>query len=323
MHRDSGLYNDGEMADKPPADALSRRDGNSVPVTRGLRREKRVSSWRKIAIASWRKPNDPTCYGTLTVDAGAALAYLARVREATGVKATITHLVGRALALAIRETPEINGRIVGSRLMMRDTVDIFYQVVIDGGPRAEGVSAGGRGASMDLSGAKVARADEKDVHEIAKELADKAERIRKRQDPQFEQSKGTVDKLPNFLLRPALRLMSYLTNDRGWAFPSLKLPADQFGSAMVTSVGMFGIDVGYAPIFPLAGTPLLILVGEVQDRAVAIDKQVVVRPMLNLNVSFDHRFIDGFHAGRMSKSVRRYFEAPERYELAPAKLTAP
>jgi pyruvate dehydrogenase E2 component (dihydrolipoamide acetyltransferase) len=267
-----------------------------------FRLEKRVSTWRKVAMAAWDKPNDPTVYGTLTVDAGPALAYLTSVREKTGIKATVTHLVGRAVALALRETPDINGRIVGRRLLMRDTVDIFYQVVMDNG--------------KELSGAKIDRADEKDVHDIAKELVDKAERIRARQDPQFESSKSAIDKIPSVFRRPVLRFLSYLTNDRGWSIRSLKLPADAFGSAMVTSVGMFGIDIGYSPIFPLSGTPLLILVGEVQDRAVVQDGQVVVRPMLNLNVSFDHRFIDGFHAGKMSRSVRRYFAAPAEFEVA-------
>jgi len=266
-----------------------------------FRLEKRVSTWRKVAMAAWDRPNDPTVYGTLTVEAGPALAYLRKVRDATGVKVTVTHLVGRAVAIALRETPDINGRIVGRKLYMRDTVDIFYQVVMDDG--------------KELSGAKIDRVDDKDVHVIAKELIDKAERIRARQDPQFESTKSAMDRIPGFLRRPVLRFLSHLTNDRGWSLPSLKLPADAFGSAMVTSVGMFGIDVGFAPIFPLAGTPLLVLVGEVQDRPVVQDGEVVIRPMLNLNVSFDHRFIDGFHAGKMSRSVRRYFSAPEEFEV--------
>jgi pyruvate dehydrogenase E2 component (dihydrolipoamide acetyltransferase) len=266
-----------------------------------LRRADAVSTWRRIAIASWQRPNDPTAYGTLSLDAGPALAYLERIRAAHGVKATITHLVGRAIALAIRETPDINGRIVGRRLLMRDTVDLFFQVVLDGG--------------QELSGAKVDRCDEKDVHEVARELGERAERIRARRDPQFQKSKAAVDRLPRFALGPVMRFLSYLTNDRGWDLPSFKLPADQFGSAMITSVGMFGIDVGYAPIFPLANTPIVILVGEVHDEVVAKDGQPIVRPMLNLNVSFDHRFIDGFHAGRLARSVRRYFEAPEAHEV--------
>ena len=272
-----------------------------------LWRQKNVSTWRKIAIAAWDKPNDPTVYGTLAVDAGAALAYIQGVRARTGVKVTVTHLVGRALALALRDTPDINGRIVGRRLYQRPTVDIGFHVVIDDG--------------HELSLAKVDRADEKDVHEIAGELSAKAEKIRARRDEQFEQSKSVTERLPGFLLRPVLRFFSYLANDRGMDIKFLNVRADPFGSAMVTSVGMLGIDIGYAPIFPLANTPILVLVGEVQDKPVARDGQVVIRPMLNLSVTFDHRFIDGYHAGRMSRSVREYFEAPERHEVH--KLLAP
>lgn len=259
-----------------------------------------VSSWRRIAAVAWRPPNDPTVYGTLTLDAGPALEYLAGLRERTGVKVTITHLVGRAVALALRETPDINGRIVGGRFYRRTSVDLCFQVVAENG--------------RDLSTAKIERADEKDVHEIARELVDRAERIRGRSDPEFQKAKGTVERLPDFLLAPVLRLFSYLANDRALDFPWLGVRADPFGGAMITSVGMFGIDVGYAPIFPLANTPLVILVGEVQDRPVARDGQVVVRPMLNLNATFDHRFIDGFHAARMAATVRRYFAAPAEYE---------
>src|SRR5262245_20585764 len=207
-----------------------------------FRREKKISTWRKVAMAVWNRPNDPTVYGTLTVDAGPALAYLAKIRDRHGVKATMTHLVGRALAITLRETPDINGRIVGRTLMMRKTVDIFYQVSTEGG--------------RDLGGAKIDRADEKDVHETAAELAAKAEQIRSRRDPQFESSRSAIDRVPALFRGPMLRFLSHLTSDRGWNIPALKLPADPFGSAMVTSVGMFGIDIGYSPIFPLSGTPL-------------------------------------------------------------------
>ena len=33
-----------------------------------LRRVRELSSFRRIALADWRNPNDPTVYGTLEVD---------------------------------------------------------------------------------------------------------------------------------------------------------------------------------------------------------------------------------------------------------------
>jgi pyruvate dehydrogenase E2 component (dihydrolipoamide acetyltransferase) len=267
-----------------------------------LTRLRDVSSWRRIAMASWGRANDPTVYGTLRLDAGTALEYLARLREATGVHATMTHLVGRAVALALRAYPQINGRIVGRRFYVRDTVDLFFQVAMDDGGR-------------ELSGAKVDRADAKDVHEIARELIERAQNIRAARDPQFESTRRTVSRLPQLLLGPTVRFFSWLSNDHGIGIDALQLPPDQFGSVMITSLGMFGVDVGYAPIFPLANTPLLVLVGEVKDEPVAQGGQVVIRPMINLNVSFDHRFIDGVGASRLARSVRAYFAAPGDHEV--------
>ena len=151
-------------------------------------------------------------------------------------------MMAKAVGRVLAEQPDANAILRYHRIYLRQHVDVFFQVAFEGGE--------------DLSGVKVSQADQKSVADIARELAEKAERIRARRDPQFEQSKSTVEKLPAFLLRPTLRFFSWLSNDRGVSVASLKLPADQFGSAMVTSVGMFGIDVGYAPVFPLAGTPL-------------------------------------------------------------------
>jgi pyruvate/2-oxoglutarate dehydrogenase complex dihydrolipoamide acyltransferase (E2) component len=273
----------------------------------GFQLARRVSTWRKIAIAAWTRPDDPTIYATLTLDAGPALEYLARVRAETRVRCTITHLVGRAVAVALRAHPDINGKIVGRDLYLRDTVDIFYQVSMKGG--------------RDLGGAKITRADEKDLVEIATELASRATKVREDRDPELQTSRATLDLLPGALRRPVLRLVSYLTNDLGMSLPALKLKADTFGSAMITSMGMFGVDLAYSPLFPLGGCPLIVLVGEVHDVPVADRGQVVIRPQLNLNVSFDHRFIDGHHAAMLARSVRDYFASPESHERRPPART--
>jgi pyruvate dehydrogenase E2 component (dihydrolipoamide acetyltransferase) len=77
---------------------------------------------------------------------------------------------------------------------------------------------------------------------------------------------------------------------------------------------MMGISVGYAPIFPLAHTPILVLVGAVEDRPVVDAGAVVPGKVLMLTGSFDHRFIDGFHAARFAGELKGVLEAPEGLE---------
>lgn len=253
-------------------------------------------TWRRIALQVWNEPNDPHIYGTMAVDATRALALLDRLRAETGEKVTMTHLAGKALAHALRELPDCNARIRRRRVYQRTSVDLFFQVVFDDG--------------KELSGAKIERVDGKKLVEVARELREKAERIRMRQDPQFNATKRLLDRAPGFLVRFVMWLLAFLTEDLGLDLRRFGVPRDPFGSAMVTSVGMFGIEIGYAPLFPPAEVPIIALVGAVEDRPKAEGGQVVVRPMLNVSATFDHRLIDGAHGGRLASLVKRYLEDP-------------
>ena len=44
--------------------------------------------------------------------------------------------------------------------------------------------------------------------------------------------------------------------------------------------------------------------------------QVVVRPVLKLTATFDHRYVDGFHAAQFAKAVQAYLAAPAQFEPA-------
>jgi pyruvate/2-oxoglutarate dehydrogenase complex dihydrolipoamide acyltransferase (E2) component len=36
--------------------------------------------------------------------------------------------------------------------------------------------------------------------------------------------------------------------------------------------------------------------------------------MLNLAATLDHRYLDGYHAARLARSVREYLDDPKRFE---------
>src|SRR4030095_9471834 len=111
-------------------------------------------------------------------------------------------------------------------------------------------------------------------------------------------------RLPWWLLRPAVRLTDLLTNELALDLPSQGLPRDPFGSAVVTSVGMFGIDTAFAPFVPLARCPMLLRVPEVRERRWVERGEVVARPVLRLCATFDHRVVDGFAAGALARTLR-------------------
>lgn len=264
-----------------------------------LRKARRVSSWRKVSVAAWAAPDDPTIYGLLDIDLSRLLPLLAQKSETTGHKLTVTHAVARALGLALREHPDLNVMVRWGSIYERVNVDVFLQVAIIE-----------PGESPDLSGCKIERADHKSVDEIAAEVAQRARGIRSGEDRELKQSKKRIAGVPGILMRPLTRLMSWLTYTLNIDARTLGLPKDAFGSAMVTSVGMFGIRVGFAPIFPPSRCPLLVLVGAVEERVVVCDGQIEIRPMVTLTGTFDHRIIDGYHGGQLARTMQRLLEDP-------------
>src|SRR5436309_3489712 len=137
-----------------------------------------LRGWRRVATQAWRPPQDPSVYAHLDIPMRSSLSYVERLREETGVRVTVTQLVARGVALALRQYPQLNGIVARGRIMLRDTVDIFLQVAIEGG--------------TELSGIKIARADEKSVLEIAREMEVRVERLRARQDRQVERTVAPV-----------------------------------------------------------------------------------------------------------------------------------
>ena len=248
-----------------------------------------VSSFRRMAAGMWRSPRDPSIYGQMDVDATAALAFLA---EQPG-KVTVTHLVARAVAVAMRDQPEINAKVrFWGRLEQRETIDLFVTVATGG----------------DLSGARIDRADEKSLADVAREVRGRAGEIRSGKDADYKQTRSAMKALPWWLARPATWASDLLVNELHVELPGM--PGDPFGSAIITSVGMFGIDAAFAPFVPLARCPMLILVPEVRPRPWAVGDAVEVRPVLRLCATFDHRIIDGAAAGRFAARLTELFASP-------------
>ncbi len=78
----------------------------------------------------------------------------------------------------------------------------------------------------------------------------------------------------------------------------------------VSNLGMFGLDSFTAIInSPESG---ILAVGAVRERAVVFDKQIVIRPVCNLTLTYDHRIIDGAPAAEFLMLIKAVLENPYR-----------
>jgi 2-oxoglutarate dehydrogenase E2 component (dihydrolipoamide succinyltransferase) len=87
----------------------------------------------------------------------------------------------------------------------------------------------------------------------------------------------------------------------------------QGGTFTITNGGVFGSLLST----PILNPPQSGILGmhAIQKRPVAVDDQVVIRPMMYLAFSYDHRLIDGREAVSFLVRVKECVEAPERLML--------
>ena len=84
----------------------------------------------------------------------------------------------------------------------------------------------------------------------------------------------------------------------------------QGGTFTITNCGVFGSMLST----PILNAPHSAILGmhKIQDRPVAVGGQVVVRPIMYLAVTYDHRIIDGREAVQFLVAIKDALEDPGR-----------
>ncbi len=80
------------------------------------------------------------------------------------------------------------------------------------------------------------------------------------------------------------------------------------GTFTITNIGMFGVD----SFDPIIVPPQACILGvcRVAEKPVVVDGQIVIRSMMNLSLSFDHRVLDGVPAAQFLQTLKGLLENP-------------
>ncbi|MCL6547643.1 MAG: 2-oxo acid dehydrogenase subunit E2 [Alicyclobacillus sp.] len=85
------------------------------------------------------------------------------------------------------------------------------------------------------------------------------------------------------------------------------VPEDFAGGALtVSNLGMYNVETGTPVLNP--GHACLVFVGAVKEKPVVAGGGIVIRPMMGMSFTYDHRVIDGVQAARFTNQVRNALE---------------
>ena len=80
------------------------------------------------------------------------------------------------------------------------------------------------------------------------------------------------------------------------------------GTFTISNLGMFGVEQFVAVLNPPQAA--ILAVGATEDRPVAREGEVVVRPMMTMTLTVDHRAVDGAAAADFLRTLKQYVEDP-------------
>jgi len=80
------------------------------------------------------------------------------------------------------------------------------------------------------------------------------------------------------------------------------------GTFTISNLGMYRVEQFTAVLNPPQAA--IVAVGAIEERAVPLDGEFVVRPMMTLSATFDHRAVDGAPAAGFLQTVKELLEEP-------------
>lgn len=82
------------------------------------------------------------------------------------------------------------------------------------------------------------------------------------------------------------------------------------GTFTITNLGMLGIE----GCFPIINQPELGILGvnKIVNTPVVENGEIVIRPLMTMNLNADHRVIDGAYAAKFIMKIKEYMEDPQK-----------
>ena len=259
--------------------------------------------WRVTAAAIYTTLTDSRVYGSLEIDVTDAKRFIDEKREA-GTKLTMTHVVTAVVSRAVAfDVPEMNCFIRRGKVIGRKRIDAMVPVAMNG-------EAG-------VTSVIIEDAHAKTVSSIAEEIREKAQTARSGVESKAAKNKYLLNRIPWPLRRPVFLILKWITIDLGLEIKALGLSAHSFGSFVISDIGSHGLKTGMTGLMPAAKVPAVVVLGKIEDKPVVRKGEIVIRTLLPLTGTFDHRIMDGAQIGKLARGIRRNFRKVEWLDEVP------
>jgi len=255
--------------------------------------------YRRMMFFLFPTRDESVVYFDDYVRADRLLAWIAEARET--LHCDITHLSVAGFSLAINANPKLDRFTVGRRLYQRKGTQISFSM-----KRKK------LGRDAKIAVVKMAVQDDDTVASYLGRINAKIGVERSEKKTYTDKELNLFLRLPRPILNVAIRFFYWL--DYHNCLPGAFIDNDvMYTSGFIANLGSLKMKAGYHHLYEWGTCPLFLMLGEIGDRAMCEDGQVVARKVLHVRYSFDERVDDGLNAGKGIEAFRTVLEDPHRY----------
>lgn len=239
---------------------------------------------RMAAAAYHTVRHQPLIHGLIEVDVTRARAALREHKMKSGESLSFTAFLATCLGKAVGEHSAVQAfRLGRKQLILFKDVDISTRIEY------------GVAGQKYVVNYIIRAANRKTVRELHNEI-------------RAAQTADVRRRLNRFWFMP-----TWFFGTFAWAFALIARRRPQIwkqamGTVGITSVGMFGSGAGWG-IPASSPSALMVTVGGIGEKQVAVDGRVDVHEYLCLTVSVDHNLVDGAPAARFSQRLKELIES--------------
>lgn len=246
--------------------------------------------WRKIASTIYGPPRDSKLLGTMELDITEIDAFISDKRK-KGLKITLTHFLALAIGKAIaHDMPQFNTYTARGKVFKRKHVTASVSVLASG--------------NSELIGAKIEDVHLKSLKEISDELNEKIKNAKNSKEVGNAVKGDFLSQIPWPFRKIVFKTIRFLVVDLGISLNFIKINPESFGSFILSNIGSIGLDIGYGALMPASNLAIAFFIGKSEKKAVVVNDEIVIRKMLNLSASVDHRLVDGHHVGMLFRAIK-------------------
>jgi hypothetical protein len=281
---------------------IKRRDGVYL---------RKLPGFRKMFPFLMRTRAESVILYSQRVRLAGTLAWLEKVNSGREKRLSIFHVVLAASVRTLALRPDANRFVAGRRIYQRRTIDLSFVIK--------------RELTEDAAetNVKITFDPRSTIFEAAERIVSSVHSTRKSGTSGDEKLTDVMTSLPRFVTR--LSMTAVRAGDYFNLLPASFIRGDAlFTSAYLANLGSIGLDAVFHHMFEWGNAAFFIVIGK-RKKVPDVDDlgAVVVRDVLDMNISLDERITDGMNYSTTIAMLTDFIENPEKLETPPVGLPDP